>query len=184
MFDTAKYETKMQAALAHFEDELKKIRTGRAHTSMLDGIFVEVYCTQLPLNQAATISTPEPQWLQVTPFDPTNVEAIVTAIRSNQSLGFNPSDDGRIVRVPVPQLTEERRREIVKQLGQKVEDCRIAIRNVRGDGIKDAKAMKNDKKLSQDDYSRVEKDLDKSVSEFQVRIEEITKAKEKEILTI
>mgnify|MGYP003393203826 CR=1 FL=1 len=184
MFDTATYEQKMQSALAHFEDELKKIRTGRAHPRMLDGIFVEVYGTQMPLNQAATITSPEPQMIQVTPFDPANVEAIVSAISGNQSLGFNPSDDGRIVRVPVPQLTEERRREIVKQLGQKVEDCRIAIRNVRGDGLKEAKTMKNDKKLSEDDYKRIEKDLDKSVSEFQVKIEDITKAKEKEILTI
>lgn len=184
MFDTKIYEDKMTAALGHFEDELKKIRTGRAHPSMLDGIFVEVYGTQLPLNQAATITAPEPQLIQVTPFDPTNVEPIVVAIRGNQSLGFNPSDDGRIVRVPVPQLTEERRHQIVKQLGEKVEDCRIALRNIRGDGLKDAKAMKNDKKLSEDDYKRIEKDLDKSISEFQSRIEDITKAKEKEILTI
>lgn len=174
----------MGSALSHFEDELKKIRTGRAHPSMLDGIFVEVYGTQLPLNQAATITAPEPQMIQVTPFDPTNVEPIAAAIRSNQSLGFNPSDDGRIVRVPVPQLTEERRHQIVKQLGEKVEDCRIALRNIRGDGLKDAKTAKNDKKLSEDDYKRIEKDLDKSIAEFQSRIEDITKAKEKEILTI
>ena len=184
MFDTKVYEDKMAAALGHFEDELKKIRTGRAHPSMLDGIFVEVYGTQLPLNQAATITAPEPQLIQVTPFDPTNVEAIVGAIRGNQSLGFNPSDDGRIVRVPIPQLTEERRHQIVKQLGEKVEDCRIALRNVRQDGLKDAKTKKNDKQLSEDDFKRVEKDLDKSIAEFQSKIEEITKAKEKEILTI
>lgn len=184
MFDTKIYEDKMTAALSYFEDELKKIRTGRAHPSMLDGISVEVYGTQLPLNQAATITAPEPQLIQVTPFDPANVEAIVGAIRNNQSLGFNPSDDGRIVRVPVPQLTEERRHQIVKQLGEKVEECRIALRNVRQDGLKDAKNMKNDKQLSEDDYKRVEKDLDKSISEFQAKIEEITKAKEKEILTI
>ncbi len=184
MFDTKVYEDKMAAALGHFEDELKKIRTGRAHPSMLDGIFVEVYGTQLPLNQAATITAPEPQLIQVTPFDPTNVEAIVGAIRGNQSLGFNPSDDGRIVRVPIPQLTEERRHQIVKQLGEKVEDCRIALRSVRQDGLKDAKTKKNDKQLSEDDFKRVEKDLDKSIAEFQSKIEEITKAKEKEILTI
>ncbi|MEK7621339.1 MAG: ribosome recycling factor [Patescibacteria group bacterium] len=184
MFDTKVYENKMAAALSHFEDELKKIRTGRAHPGMLDGIFVEVYGTQLPLNQAATITAPEPQLIQVTPFDHANVEAIVGAIRSNQSLGFNPSDDGRIVRVPVPQLTEERRHQIVRQLGEKVEECRIALRNIRQDGLKDAKNMKNDKQLSEDDYKRIEKDLDKSISEFQANIEEITKAKEKEILTI
>lgn len=184
MFDTKPYETKMAAALSHFEEELKKVRTGRAHPSMLDGVLVEVYGTHLPLNQAATITAPEPQLLQVTPFDPSNVEAIVAAIRSNQSLGFNPSDDGRIVRVPVPQLTEERRREIVKQLGEKVEDCRIALRNVRQDGLKDAKNMKNDKQISEDEYKRIEKDFDKSIAEFQTNIETITKAKEQEILTI
>ena len=184
MFDTKPLETRMATAVSHFEDELKKIRTGRAHPSMLDGIFVEVYGTQLPLNQAATITAPEPQLIQVTPFDPANVAAIVAAIRGNQSLGFNPSDDGRIVRVPVPQLTEERRHQIVKQLGEKVEDCRIALRNIRQDGLKDAKNMKNDKQLSEDDFKRVEKDLDTSIAEFQSKIEEITKVKEKEILTI
>lgn len=184
MFDTKPIESKMAAAITHLEDELKKIRTGRAHPTMLDGIFVEVYGTKLPLNQVATITAPEPQLIQVTPFDPTNVEAIVGAIRANQSLGFNPSDDGRIVRVPVPQLTEERRYQIVKQLGEKVEDCRIAIRNIRGDGLKDAKNMKNDKQLSEDDYKRAERDLDKTVGEFQVKIEQMTNAKEKEILTI
>lgn len=184
MFDTKPIETKMAATITHLKDELKKIRTGRAHPSMLDGIFVEVYGTKLPLNQAATITAPEPQLIQVTPFDLANVEVIVGAIRTNQSLGFNPSDDGRIVRVPVPQLTEERRHQIVKQLGEKVEDCRIAIRNIRGDGLKDAKNMKNDKKLSEDDYKRVEKDLDKTVAEYQTVIEQLTKSKEKEILTI
>lgn len=184
MFDTKPYETKMVIAIEHLTDELKKIRTGRAHPSMLDGIFVEIYGTKLPLNQTATITAPEPQLIQVTPFDPTNVEAIASAIRANQNLGFNPSDDGRIVRVPIPQLTEERRHEIVKQLGQKVEDCRIVLRNVRQDALKDAKNMKNDKKISEDDYKRIEKDLDKSISEFQSNIEQTTAVKEKEILTI
>lgn len=184
MFDTKVYEDKMTSAIGHFEDELKKIRTGRAHPSMLDGVNVDAYGTKMPLNQVATITAPEPQLIQVTPFDPSNVEAVVEAIRANQALGFNPSDDGRIVRVPIPQLTEERRREIVKQLGEKIEDCRIALRNVRQDGLKEAKNMKNNKQLSEDDYKRVEKDLDKSVSEFQASIDEIAKAKEKEILTI
>jgi ribosome recycling factor len=184
MFDTKSYEDRMTAAIGRFEAELKKVRTGRAHPDMLDGIFVEVYGTRMPLNQVANVTAPEPQLLQVSPFDPSNVQAISEAIRSDQGLGFNPSDDGRVVRVPVPSLTEERRHQLVKQLGDKVEDCRIAIRNVRHDALKDAKTKKEAKELSEDDLKRVEKQLDAAVSEKQSQIEAITKAKEKEILTI
>lgn len=184
MFDTDPYEDKMKSALAHFEDELKKIRTGRAHPDMLDGIFVEAYGSRMPLNQVGNITVPEPQLLQVNPFDPTNVKAIVDAIRNDQGLGFNPSDDGRLVRVPIPPLTEERRHSIVKLLGEKVEDCRIAIRNIRQDALKDAKSKKEAKEISEDDYKRIEKDIDRAVAECQSELETITKSKEKEILTI
>lgn len=184
MFDTKPFEDRMSQAIAHFEDELKKVRTGRAHPDMLDGIMVLAYGTKMPLNQVANITVPEPQLLQVSPFDPSNVQAIAEAIRNDQGLGFNPSDDGRVVRVPIPQLTEERRRQLVKQLGDKVEECRIAIRNVRHDALRDAKAKKEAKELSEDDLKRVEKQLDGAVGTMQTRIEEITKAKEKEILTI
>lgn len=184
MFTTSIYETRMNDTLTHFENELKKVRTGRAHPSMLDGIMVEAYGSKMPLIQVATITAPEPQLLQVSPFDPANVEAVIEAIRANQTLGFNPSDDGRIVRVPIPQLTEERRREIVKQLGEKVEDCRVGLRNVRQDALKEAKNLKSDKQLSEDDYKRVEKEIDELMSRFQAKVEEVSKAKEKEILTI
>ncbi len=184
MFDTAPYEDKAKAAIAHFQDELKKIQTGRAHPSMLDGVAVDAYGTKMPLNQVATITAPEPQLIQVSPFDPANVEAISEAIRANQTLGLNPSDDGRIVRVPIPQLTEERRHLLVKQLGEKVEDCRIVLRNIRQDALKDAKAMKQDKQLSEDDYKRVEKEFDGLVTDFHKNIDETAKAKEKEVLTI
>jgi len=184
MFDTDPYEDKMKGALAHFEEELRKIRTGRAHPDMLDGIFVEAYGTRVPLNQVGNITVPEPQLLQVNPFDPTNVKAIVEAIRNDQGLGFNPSDDGRIVRVPIPALTEERRHVIVKQLGEKVEDCRISLRNVRQDALKDAKSKKEAKEISEDDYKRIEKDIDRAMADRQAELETITKAKEKEILTI
>lgn len=184
MFDTTEYELKLEQALEHFQNELKKVRTGRAHPIMLDGVTVEVYGTKMPLNQAANITAPEPQLLQISPFDPGNIQAIVEAIRADQGLGFNPSDDGRIIRVPVPALTEERRRQMVKQLGDKVEECRIAVRNIRQDALKDAKTAKNNKELSEDDYTRVEKEFDKIVAEYQVKIEEATKAKEKDILTI
>lgn len=184
MFSTDSYEEKMMLALAHFEDELKKVRTGRSHPGMLDSVSVEVYGQKMPLNQVANITAPEPQLLQVTPFDPSNVQAIAAAIRADQSLGFNPSDDGRIVRVPVPPLTEERRRLLVKQTGEKVEEVRIALRNIRQDGIKDAKRKKDAKELSEDDVKRVEKEFDKLMTEYQEKIEATFKAKEKDILTI
>jgi len=184
MFNTDSYEEKMTLALMHFEDELKKVRTGRSHPSMLDGILVEVYGQKMPLNQVANITAPESQLLQITPFDPSNVQAIAGAIRADQSLGFNPSDDGRVVRVPVPPLTEERRRQLVKQTSEKVEEVRIALRNIRQDGLKEAKRKKDAKELSEDDVKRVEKEFDKLMSDFQEKIEATFKAKEKDILTI
>ena len=184
MFDTNSYQDKMNHALAHFEDELKKVRTGRAHPSMLDGIQVEAYGQKMPLNQVASVGAPEPQMLQVTPFDPSQVQAISAAIRADQSLGFNPSDDGRIVRVPVPPLTEERRRQMVKQTSEKVEEARIALRNIRQDGLKDAKRKKDAKELGEDDVKRIEKEFDKLMAEYQEKIEGAFKAKEKDILTI
>lgn len=184
MFDTKPYEDKLKAALGHFEEELKKIRTGRAHPDMLDGVLVEAYGSRMPLNQVANVTVPEAQLLQVTPFDPSNIKAVVEAIRSEGALGFNPSDDGRVVRVPVPPLTEERRHTIVKQLGEKVEDCRIAFRNIRQDAFKEAKAKKEAKEFSEDDLKRIEKDIDKAMADCQAELETITKSKEKEILTI
>lgn len=184
MFDTTPYELKMTGALEHFEEELKKVRTGRAHPSMLDSVQVEAYGTKMPLNQTANITAPEPQSLLVTPFDPSNITAVVTAIRDDQSLGFNPSDDGRVVRVPVPALTEERRKQLVKQTGEKVEEARIALRNIRQDALKDAKAKKQAKELSEDDEKRVEKEIDKLMSDMQVQIDEAFKTKEKDILTL
>lgn len=184
MFDTKPYEEKFELAIAHFEETLKKIRTGRAHPSQLEGIKVEVYGTLMPLNQAANITAPEAQMLQVSPFDPSNIQAISAAIRADQSLGFNPSDDGRIVRVPVPALTEERRKALVKQAGEKVEETRIALRTIRQDAFKDAKRKKDAKELSEDEVKRAEKAIDDVISSYNVKIDEIFKAKEKDILTI
>lgn len=184
MFDTDPYELKMAGALEHFEDELKKVRTGRSHPSMLDGIRVEAYGVPTPLNQVANITAPEPQLLQVTPFDPSNLQAVAAAIRADQSLGFNPSDDGRIIRIPIPPLTEERRKQLVKQTADKVEETRIALRNVRQDALKDAKRKKDAKELSEDDEKRVEKEIDRLMSENQTKLEALFVAKEKDILTI
>jgi ribosome recycling factor len=184
MFDTKPYEQRMDGALEHFEAELKKVRTGRAHPGMLDGIVVMAYGTKMPLNQVANITAPEAQMLLVTPFDPSQITAITSAIRDSQSLGFNPSDDGRVVRVPVPPLTEERRRDMVKQASEKVEECRIALRGVRQDALKEAKKMKEDKQLSEDDLTAVEKKFDGLMHEYQAKIDADFKAKEQDILTI
>lgn len=184
MFDTKPYEDKMTQAFNHFQDELKKVRTGRAHAGMLEGVMVEAYGVKVPLNQAANITAPEAQMLLVTPFDPGNITAITSAIRDNQSLGFNPSDDGRVVRVPVPALTEERRHQLVKQVGEKAEEARIAMRTIRQDSLKDAKRMKDNKELSEDDYKRVEKEIDMLMSKVQTQIDEAVKVKEKDVLTI
>lgn len=184
MFDTKSYENKFEAVVVHFVEELKKVRTGRAHPSQLDSIKVEAYGTLLPINQVANITAPEAQMLQVTPFDPSNIQAITTAIRADQSLGFNPSDDGRMIRVPVPPLTEERRKQLAKQTGEKVEEARITLRNIRQDAIKDAKRKKDAKELSEDDLKRVEKQIDSVMVSISAKIDEAFSLKEEEILTI
>ena len=184
MFDTSSYEEKFSHAYLHFEEELKKVRTGRAHASMLDGIRPEVYGAQMPLNQVANITAPEAQMLLVTPFDPGNIQAISSAIRADQTLGLNPSDDGRVIRVPVPPLTEERRKLLVRQVADKVEEARIAIRTIRQDALKDAKRMKDAKELSEDDVKRIEKAIDEEVSNIQTKLDEAYRAKEKDIMTI
>ena len=184
MFNTDEYELRMQGVTEHFQAELAKVRTGRAHPGMLDGIKVEAYGAEMPLNQVANVTAPEAQLLQITTFDPSNIQQIAAAIRNDQSLGLNPSDDGRVVRVPVPPLTEERRRQLVKQAAEKLEEARIALRSVRQDGLKEAKRKKEGKELSEDDVKLVEKEIDRLMSESQAKLEEIFKAKEKDILTL
>lgn len=177
-------EKKFTAAVDHFKQELNKIRTGRAYAGMLDGVMVEVYGTEMPINQTASISAPEAQLLQITPFDPNNIQAISAAIRNNQSLGLNPSDDGRVVRIPIPPLTEERRREIAKQLGGKVEDAMIALRNVRRDAFDAIANAKKDKVVGEDDAKRLEKGVDDVMATAKGEIDAAAKAKETEIMTV
>ncbi len=184
MFDTKPFEDKFAMAVAHFEDELKKVRTGRAHPSMLDDLQVEAYGQRMPLNQVANVTAPEPQLLTITPFDPSNIQAIATAIRNDQALGLNPSDDGRVVRVPIPPLTEERRHQIVKQTSEKAEEARITLRNVRQDAQREAKRLKDAKELSEDDLKRAEKSIDDLMTRFNGAIDTTFKDKEKEILTL
>lgn len=177
-------KTRLDSAISRFDEELKKLRTGRAHSSMLDGVTVEAYGTPMPLNQLATISAPEPQLLQITPFDPNNLQAIAAAIRDNQSLGMNPMDDGRVVRVAIPPLTTERRQQIAKQLGEKVEECMIVMRSVRHDAMKDLDLAKKDKDIGEDEHKRLAAQIDQLMSEQKAKIEVAAKAKEQEILTI
>ncbi|NLA43018.1 ribosome recycling factor [Candidatus Saccharibacteria bacterium] len=184
MFDTKPYQEKMNNAFAHYEDELKKVRTGRAHVSMLDGIQIEAYGSIMPLEQVAHVTAPEAQMLLVTPYDPSHITTITAAIRDSQSLGFNPSDDGRVVRVPVPTLTEERRKQMVKLASEKVEETRIVLRTIRQDAFKEIKRLKDNKDISEDDQKRIEQEIDKLMSDFQDRIDEAFKQKESDILTV
>jgi ribosome recycling factor len=175
---------KFQSGVGHFQEEAKKLRTGRAHAGILDGIMVEAYGVPTPINQVANITAPEAQLLQITPFDPSNIAVISAAIRDNQSLGLNPSDDGHIVRISIPPLNEERRRDFVKLLGGKVEDTMVSLRNVRHDALKTIDQAKKDKDISEDDAKRLEKQVDEAMNEAKATIEGVAKAKETEIMTI
>lgn len=182
--DTKQYEEKMKQAATHFADDLKKVRTGRAHAGMLEGVTVNVYGTQMPLIQVASVTAPEAQLLQITPFDPGTLQAIASAIRDNPSLGLNPMDDGRVVRVPVPPLNEERRRELAKVVNGKVEDCMIALRNIRHDAIDAINKSKKDKVIGEDDAKRLEKQIDDAMAKVKTEVEAAAKAKEAEIMTV
>jgi ribosome recycling factor len=177
-------KTKFKQAFEHLQEDLKKVRTGRAHPGMLDGIEVEVYGVSMPLNQAATVSTPEAQLLQITPFDPANLQAISTAIRNNKSLGMNPMDDGKVVRVPIPPLNEERRLEYVKLLGTKVEETMISLRNTRRDAMDTIDKAKKAKDIGEDDAKRLQKLIEDNLTNIKNEIDTTAKAKEQEILTI
>jgi ribosome recycling factor len=177
-------ESKFRKAVEHFEEELKKIRTGRAHPSMLDGVMIAAYGAQMPLIQVGTVTAPEAQLLQISPFDPNNIQAIASAIRDNPSLGLNPSDDGRVVRVPIPALTEDRRREIAKQLGGKVEDCMIVFRSVRHEAIDALGEAKKNKLIGEDDAKRLTSQVEDAMNKQKSVVEAAAKAKEAEIMTV
>lgn len=181
MFDTKEDRKKMEAIIERFKDEMKKVRTGRAHPDMLSGIKVEAYGQFMPLNQVANVTAADATLLVITPFDPSTIQAIATAIRADQALGLNPADDGRVVRVPIPPLTEERRKEIVKTASTKVEDAKVAIRNIREDA---RKAVKNATEMSEDVKKRAEKEIDELTKEFSDKVESEFKAKSEEIMKI
>ena len=181
MFDTNEDRKKMENAVQRFKDEMKKVRTGRAHPDMISGVKVEVYGQFMPLNQVANVTAADATLLVITPFDPSNIQAISSAIRADQSLGLNPADDGRVIRVPIPALTEERRKEIVKTASSKVEEAKVALRNVREDA---RKAIKSAAELSEDVKKRAEKEIDDLTKEFSDKIEAEFKAKSEEIMKL
>ena len=181
MFDTKEDRKKMDEVVERFKNEMKKVRTGRAHPDMLSSIKVEVYGQFMPLNQVANVTAADATLLIITPFDPSNIQAIAAAIRADQTLGLNPADDGRVIRVPIPPLTEERRKEIVKTASGKVEDAKKAIRNAREDA---RKAIKAAEEMSEDVKKRAEKEIDELTKEFTDKIDAEFKAKSEEIMKI
>ena len=180
MFDTKEERNKMTAVIDHFEAEMKKVRTGRAHPDMLAGVKVEAYGQWMPLNQVANVTAADATMLLITPFDPSTIQGITAAIRADQSLGLNPADDGRVVRVPIPPLTEERRKEIVKAASVKVEEAKVQIRNIREDARKSIKSAD----LPEDARKRAEKEIDDLTKEFTDKIDSSFKNKESEIMKI
>jgi len=179
----AQLRTRMEKAVEDFRKELAAIRTGRASVHMLDSVNVDYYGTAMPLNQIAQVHAPEAQLITVQPFDPSSLGAIDKAIRS-ADLGLNPMNDGKLIRVPVPPLTEERRRDLVKRLHKVLEDHRTAIRNIRRDGNELIKKTLKDKKITEDDERRSYDEIQKLTDDEIKKMEDMGKAKEKEILEI
>ncbi len=177
-------KAKFSQAAEHFSNDLKTLRTGRASAAMLDGVMAEAYGAPMPLNQLATVTAPEAQLLQITPFDPANLQAIATAIRNNQSLAMNPTDDGRVIRIPIPALTEERRKEIAKQIGQKQEDAMVRLRNARHDALDAVSKAKKDKDIGEDDAKRLEKQIEDTLSASRAELEAAAASKEREIMSL
>jgi ribosome recycling factor len=176
-------KTRMDKAVEDFRKELAATRTGRASVHMLDGIHVEAYGSQMPLNQLANISAPEPQLITVQPWDMSQIGAIEKAIRAAE-LGLNPMNDGKLVRVPIPALTEDRRKEMVKHLHKVLEDHRTAIRNVRRDGNDAIKKTMKDKKITEDEERGAMEHIQKLTDEEIKKMEDLCKNKEKEIMQV
>ncbi len=174
---------RMDSAVEDSRRKLAAVRTGRASVSLLDSITVEYYGTQMPLNQVGTIHAPEPTMLTVQPFDPTQIGSIEKAIRASE-LGLNPSNDGKLIRVPVPPLTEERRKQMVKIVHEVAEEHRTAVRNVRRDANDHLKKMLKDKSISEDSEKDGLDQVQKLTDQHITRINEIADQKEKDVMTV
>jgi ribosome recycling factor len=175
--------TRMEKADEDFRKALAATRTGRASVHMLDSVNVDYYGAQMPLNQIAQVHAPEAQLITVQPFDPTQLGTIEKAIRT-ADLGLNPMNDGKIIRVPVPPLTEERRRDMVKHLHKVLEEHRTAVRNIRRDGNDAIKKALKDKKITEDDEKRAMEEIQRLTDDEIKKMEDMSKAKEKEVMEI
>ena len=176
-------KTRMDKAVGDFRNSLLSTRTGRASVHMLDTIRVPYYGSEMPLNQIAQVHAPEAQLITVQPFDPSSLAEIEKALRTSD-MGFNPQNDGKMIRVPVPPLTEERRRELVKHLHKMLEEHRTAVRNIRRDGNELIKKALKDKKISEDDEKKSLEEIQKLTDDEIKKMEEMSKQKEKEVMQV
>src|SRR6266700_2702183 len=179
----ANLKTRMEKAIGDMQHEMAAIRTGRASLGILDHIRVDYYGTPAPLNQVANLHVPEPSLITIQPWDVSQIGAIERAIRISD-LGLNPANDGKIIRVPIPALTEERRKEIVKRLHHIVEEHRVALRNVRRDANEHMKKLLKDKTISEDDERRGLDEMQKMTDAYIAKVDAVSKTKEKEILDL
>ncbi|TMK17543.1 MAG: ribosome recycling factor [Actinobacteria bacterium] len=174
---------KMEQAVAHLKDDLAGIRTGRAAPAVINRVTVEYYGTPVPLNQLAGVSVPEPRLLQIQPFDKSAISSIERAIMQSD-LGITPSNDGNVIRLAFPPLTEERRKELVKQVHHRAEESRVAVRNVRRHAKEEMEKLERDGAISQDDLIRAEKELQKLTDRFVTEVDEIQGHKEQELMEV
>lgn len=177
-------EPKMAKALEHLSEELNSLRTGRASIVMVDGLTVDYYGQSMQLKQLATIGTPDAKTIAITPWDRNAMEPIEKSIRESQSLGLTPNNDGHTIRLNVPPMTEERRRDVVKQLGEKVEACHISLRNLRHEVLNEVKKLEKAKLATQDDIKFAEAELNKKIEAFRTKIADIEAAKTAEIMQV
>ena len=183
MFDEKSHSLKMDKAIDAFSKELSSLRTGRANASMLDLIKVDVYGQQMPINQLASITTPEPRMINIQVWDQNNVPLIDSSIKKSE-LGLNPQIDGQLIRLPVPELNEERRSELKKMIKSMGEKCKVSIRNIRREANEELKKLLKSKGISEDDEKVFEKDVQNITDKHISLVDEKVKKKEKEIMTI
>ena len=176
-------EARMQAAVELLTREFSGVRTGRANTALLDSLRVEAYGNMTPINQIASVSVPDPKTLIIQPWDTSQMSAIEKAIQKSD-LGLTPANDGKLIRLTMPTLTEERRKQLAKTVGKFAEDARVAIRNVRREANDKLKSLAKDKKVSQDEERRGHDTIQKSTDRFIGKVDELTKKKEGEVLAI
>jgi ribosome recycling factor len=172
---------RMEKAIESLEGKLRAIRTGRASPGLVEQVMVDYYGTATPLKQLAVISAPEPQLLTVRPYDPGSIDDIERAILKSE-VGLTPSNDGRIVRLPIPRLTEERRKELAKMVRQRVEEGKVALRNVRREVMDDMREFEKEKLVSEDDFYRGKEDLQELTDNYSKKMDEISDRKQQEIL--